>query len=62
MPKAIISKEIQAKPIEWMERSPEITQYLKEKGMKTVGEVVERQKEIPIKYLNEIKKKLIFDM
>lgn len=59
MPKVKISKEIQAKPVEWMERSPEITQYLKDKGIKTVGEVVSRQKEIPEKYLMEIKKKLI---
>lgn len=59
MPKIKISKEIQAKSIDWMERSPEITQYLKDKDMKTVGEVVARQKEIPEKYLIEIKKKLI---
>ena len=57
-----ISKEIQANSIEWLERDEKITNYLRRKKMKTVGDVLARQKEIPEKYMTEIKKKLIFNI
>ncbi len=57
-----VDKEIQAKDIEWLERSPEIMEFLKNKGIKDIGELIDRQKEIPPKYLIEIKRKIIFGM
>ncbi len=57
-----VDKDIQEKDIEWLERSPEIMEFLRDKGIKDIGELIDRQKEIPPKYMIEIKRKIIFGM
>lgn len=57
-----IDKETQALPISWLDRKPEIMAWLEEHGFKTVGEVVEKQSEIPEDYMVEIISKLIFNI
>jgi hypothetical protein len=55
-----VSKADQARPIEWLEQRPEITQYLHSRGFTTVGEVVANQADIPQDYWTRIMAKLIF--
>ena len=57
-----ISDEIKAEPVSYLQREEKIMDFLKEKGMVTVGEVIERQSEIPQEYMHEIKRKLIFNI
>ena len=60
MPEFTISKEICDQPVAWLEQSDIITEFLRNKNMKTVSDVIDRQEEIPEKYMISIKAKLIF--
>lgn len=57
-----IPKEIWQQPIEWLEGTPEIMEYLRKNGFKTVRDIIDRQKTIPEKYSLPIKKKIIFNI
>ncbi len=59
MPEFIISEEVKNQNVEEV-FNPEIVDYLKAQGFKTVRDVIDNQKSIPNKYLTSIKAKLIF--
>ena len=48
------------KPVARLEQSDIITEFLHNNNMKTVSDVIDRQEEIPEKYMTSIKAKLIF--
>lgn len=62
MPQFEIPSEVYERSIDWLDRKPEIMQFLRDKGMVTVEDVLDQQDEIPEKYMLEIKSKLIFDV
>ena len=54
-------RDLQESSVDWLgENHADIIAYLKEKGIATMGEVCDRQSEIPDNFMNRIKAKLIF--
>ena len=62
MPTFVIPDVIKDKGIEEVGFQSSIVEYLREHGYKTVRDVIDRQGEIPNKYLTPIKAKLIFNL
>lgn len=63
--KAIVHKvpdEQKAQSIECLKVREETLEYLRKKGFKTIGDVVEKQEKIPKKYRGNIYAYLIFGM
>lgn len=57
-----VSDEQKAQSIETLKVRKETLEYLRKKGFKTIGEVVEKQEKIPKKYKGNIYAYLIFGM
>jgi hypothetical protein len=57
-----VSDEQKAQSIETLKVRRETLEYLRKKGFKTIGEVVEKQSKIPKKYRGNIYAYLIFGM
>lgn len=57
-----MSPEVLAKSIDIFSWNPNVYNYVKDMGCKTVEDVVDRQAEIPTQILTKIKGKLAFDL
>lgn len=55
-----IPREIWTQPIEWLEGTPEIMEFLRKRGYKTVRDIIDNQNKIPTKYSVPLKEKIIF--
>ena len=61
MRKIKINPDVQTRkqPVDWLNLSPEIMQFLHGSGMITVDDVIQRQEEIPPDYLAYVKARLM---
>ncbi len=61
MDKIIIKPDAETRkqPISWLNLKPEIMEFMQNSGMVTVGDVIERQKELPTEYLSYVKARFL---